>query len=294
MRSSTCSASRNRSRATSYSARSPGVGLHHHHAAAAVDRDPVAAPRERGDAPTPTTAGTSSARATMAVCEVFAPVSVTNAATFRSWRRSAVSAGERSWATMIAPRRRLLHVRRLAEQVLDDPLADVVHVRAPLLEVLVGLLVERALDLARRALHRPLGVDALLPDEPLRLQDEHLVLQHHPVHVDDGGVLRAALRRRATAPPSRAPPRAAAPRSRARRGAARARPPPPRPEPALRRRGPPPLHRPAPPDGDAGATRRCRRGSRWRRASCLPEPALDHLRERGHRRARRRRPRRRP
>ena len=53
--------------------------------------------------PTPTTAGTSSARATMAVCEVLVPASVTKAATLRSCRSSTVSAGERSWAMMTAP-----------------------------------------------------------------------------------------------------------------------------------------------------------------------------------------------
>jgi hypothetical protein len=89
-----------------------------------------------------------------------------------------------------ALRRNLVHVGRLPEQVLDDALADVVHVGAPLLEVLVGLLVEGALDLADRALHGPLRVEPLVADEPLRLEDEHLVLEHHPVHVDDGGVLR--------------------------------------------------------------------------------------------------------
>jgi len=52
---------------------------------------------------TPTTAGISSARATMAVCEVRAPTSVAKAPTLLPWSRTAVSAGERSWATMIAP-----------------------------------------------------------------------------------------------------------------------------------------------------------------------------------------------
>ncbi len=53
--------------------------------------------------PTPTTAGTSRARATIAVWLVLVPASVTKAATFRSCSRSAVSAGERSCAMMTAP-----------------------------------------------------------------------------------------------------------------------------------------------------------------------------------------------
>ena len=53
--------------------------------------------------PAPTTAGISSARATMAVWLVMPPASVTSPATLRSWKRMAVSAGERSRATTMEP-----------------------------------------------------------------------------------------------------------------------------------------------------------------------------------------------
>ena len=81
--------------------------------------------------PTATTAGTSRARATMAVWLVLAPASVTKAATLRVveqergvGRREVVGHHHRPLG------RQLLHVHLLAEQVLDDALADEVDVGA--------------------------------------------------------------------------------------------------------------------------------------------------------------------
>ena len=102
-----CSASLARARSFSRSARMsvivPAGGFTHR-----SPRDPSTATMSPGEIcsdtrPAPTTAGVLRARATMAVWLVDPPTSVTKAATRPVRASIAASAGERSWAMMIAP-----------------------------------------------------------------------------------------------------------------------------------------------------------------------------------------------
>ena len=142
----------------------------------------------------PTTAGTPSDRARMAVWYVRLPASVakprirvqSSCATTDGVSSSAMSTHgvSRSWSRSRAPpfpSRRFIRSR------------PATSCRSPLRSWRYGILdvVEDRRDLVQRALDRPFGVDALLAEDGGRASDEHRVVQHQELRVEDGGEIRA-------------------------------------------------------------------------------------------------------
>ena len=140
--------------------------------------------------PRPTTAGISRALATIDVWEVRPPTSVTKPEIFlrSSWM---VSAGERSWATMIAfPLMPLVsHQGRFSlHHDAEEPLVYMVEVLSPLPQVRVFDLLEAAQELRYDDIEGPFGVDALPSDRFDDVFVEILVLQDQQMGVDDKGM----------------------------------------------------------------------------------------------------------
>ena len=88
----------------------------------------------------------------------------------------------------------------LVAQVHAQPAGDVVQVALALVQIRIVDLVEHGGDFVERALHGPLGVDALLHDDRRGAADEHRVVEHQQLRVEDGGEIGAlaapATRRR--------------------------------------------------------------------------------------------------
>jgi hypothetical protein len=132
----------------------------------------------------PTTAGIARLLATMAVCEVAPPRSVTKPPIFSclNWM---VSAGDRSWATTMrcSPLPCLRRVAGMAHQHLEHPLDHLHHVGLALAQVFVLDLLE-LLDQLLHLLHQgPLGVAAPRADQLARGLGQHRVgQQHHGAH----------------------------------------------------------------------------------------------------------------
>ena len=130
----------------------------------------------------------------MAVWLVWPPTSVTKPATrplLEQHRR--VGRGEVVGHDHRALRDLHLHVHHLAHQVPDDAVGDEVHVGPALAEVLVGdVRRSRCLIFRVTASHRPLGVDAgPSAMSLLHLVDEHRVVQHQAVGLEDQRVVLA-------------------------------------------------------------------------------------------------------
>ena len=153
----------------------------------------------------PTTAGMSMLRATIAVCDVRPPTSVTKPLnTLRlNW---SMSAGAMSLATSTSgsspPKSggagaviRFALPSRLALERGQHPLGNLLQVGLALAQVLVLHLVELAgqhLELRRQ---RPLGVVVSLAHPARRGADQILVMQQHLVHVEQCGQLMRRIRR---------------------------------------------------------------------------------------------------
>ena len=102
--------------------------------------------------------------------------------------------GVTSWATSTSgPSRSLEEIRRIAggAQVHGQPADDVGDVALALAQVGILGLVEERRDVLERALQRRLGVQPLGPDRLRRAPDEHRVVEHQELRVEEVGVLGA-------------------------------------------------------------------------------------------------------
>ena len=132
----------------------------------------------------PTTAGISIDRATIAVWEVFPPMSVANPSTLSIFI-CAVSAGDRSAAMMttLSPISRT--ARFFPGEIREDPLSGILDIADAPPEVVILHPVEDLPVFVDRHPDSPFGIDGHLPDILNRLVDEFPILQDHDMDIDD-------------------------------------------------------------------------------------------------------------
>ena len=82
----------------------------------------------------------------------------------------------------------------LAAHVHAQPAGDVVQVALALVQVRILDVVEDRGQLVERALHRPFGVHALRLDDRGRAAEQHRIVEHQDLRVEDGGEVRAPQR----------------------------------------------------------------------------------------------------
>ena len=142
----------------------------------------------------PTTAGTSSERARMAVWYVRLPASVAKPRTFVQSTCAASdgvsSSAIRTDASSIA-RSRSRGARHALPQIHAQASDEIGDVAFALAQIGIGDLVEDGAELVEDLLHRPLGVHELLANERLSARHEHRIVEHQQLRVEQRRRVRA-------------------------------------------------------------------------------------------------------
>ena len=143
----------------------------------------------------PTTAGTSSERARMAVWYVRLPASVAKPRTFVQ-STCAASDGVSSSAIRIdassIARSRSRGRRHVLPQIHPQASHEIRDVALSLAQIGIGDFVEDVAELVEDLLHGPLGVHELFANERLSARHEHRIVEHQQLRVEQRGEVRAA------------------------------------------------------------------------------------------------------
>src|SRR5437773_2309293 len=105
-----------------------------------------------------------------------------------SWMRtpSLVSYGPSVRGAACRPRWRRARASLFAAQVQAQPSGHIMQIALALVQVGILDVVEHRGNLVEGALHGPLGVDALGGDQVRRAADEHWIVQHEELRIEDG------------------------------------------------------------------------------------------------------------